>query len=52
MQAKLILEEQAFRQITCDQTLDDYLNTATEKEIPGDFVNTDMLEHAHIKHKG
>ena len=52
MQAKLILEEQAFRQMTCDQTLDDYLNTATEKEIPGDFVNTDMLEHAYIKHKG
>ena len=51
MQAKLILEERAFRQMTCGQTLDDYLNTATEKEIPGDFVNTDMLEHAYIKHK-
>ena len=52
LQTKLILEEGAFRQMTCGQTLDDYLNTATEKEIPGDFVNTDMLEHAYIKHKG
>ena len=51
LQTKLILEEGAFRQMTCGQTLDDYLNTATEKEIPGDFVNTDMLEHAYIKHK-
>ena len=51
LQTKLILEEGAFRQMTCGQTLDDYLSTATEKEIPGDFVNTDMLEHAYIKHK-
>ena len=51
LQTKLILEEGAFRQMTCGQTLDDYLNTATEKEIPGDFVNIDMLEHAYIKHK-
>ena len=53
LQAKLILEERAFRQMTCGQTLDDdYLNTETEKEIPGDFVNTDMLQYAYIKHKG
>ena len=53
LQAKLILEERAFRKMTCGQTLDDdYLNTETEKEIPGDFVNTDMLQYAYIKHKG
>ena len=52
LQAKLILEEGAFRQMTCDQTLDDYLKSVAEKGIPGDFVNTDVLEHAYIKRKG
>ena len=51
-QAKLIFEERVFRNIVCGQTLDDYLKTAATKEIPGDFVNTEVLEYAYIKNKG
>ena len=51
-QAKLIFEERVFKDIVCGQTLDDYLKTAAGKEIPGDFVNTKVLEYAYIKHKG
>ena len=51
-QAKLIFGGRALRNLVYGQTLDDYLQTAGKKEIPGDFVNTNVLEHAYIKHKG
>ena len=51
-QAKLIFEERVCRNIVCGQTLDHYLKTTATKEIPGDFVNTEVLEYAYIKHKG
>ena len=51
-QAKLIFEERALRNLVSGQTLDDYLETAGKKEIPGDFVNTKVLEHGYMKHEG